>query len=78
MSNKDHYNLTLLEKERVLECAMRLLPHAEGWTNRAAGFDPVAFSLREALRMVIMFRSISSPFEDKHEEIEFEDNFSDF
>ena len=55
---KIRQHLTLYEKEKALECAMMILPHAEGWTNRLAGFDPVKFSLHEAKRLIIEARSI--------------------
>ena len=43
-------------KEKELELAMNILPQALGWTDRAATFNPVSFSLEMAETLVNEFR----------------------
>ena len=42
-------------EEKELELAMRILPHAAGWDNVTPEFDPVAYSLHMANKLIIKF-----------------------
>ena len=42
-------------QEKELETAMRILPHAAGWDGVSADFDPVAYSLYMANKLITQF-----------------------
>ena len=43
-------------EEKELEAAMKILPVALGFNDRAATFDPVGYALMEARNLITRFR----------------------